>query len=33
MNSPEYLRQRHGVPGDLIGNPAGAGVLLGKVVE
>ena len=32
-NSPEYLQQRHGVPGDLIKNIAGAGVLLAKAVE
>ncbi|MCU1299753.1 MAG: hypothetical protein JWQ87_37 [Candidatus Sulfotelmatobacter sp.] len=32
-NSPEYLQQRHGVPGDLIKNIAGAGALLAKAVE
>jgi len=32
-NSPEYLQQRHGVPGDLIKNIAGAGVVLAKAVE
>ena len=32
-NSPEYLKQRHAVPEELIKNLAGAGVLMGKVVE
>jgi len=32
-NDPEYLRERHGVPADLIKNLAGAGVLIGKGVE
>lgn len=32
-NSPEYLKERHGVPADLIKNLAGAGALIGKVVE
>ena len=32
-NSPEYLRERHGVPQDLIKNLAGAGVVIGKAVE
>jgi uncharacterized protein (DUF302 family) len=32
-NSPEYLQQRHGVPEELIKNLAGAGTLIGKVVE
>jgi uncharacterized protein (DUF302 family) len=32
-NSPEYLRQRHGVPEDLIKNIAGAGALLKQVAE
>lgn len=32
-NSPEYLRERHGVPGDLIGNLAGAGAIIKKAVE
>jgi len=32
-NSPEYLRQRHGVPEDLIKNIAGVGVLIAKAVE
>ena len=32
-NSPEYLRQRHGIPDDLIKNLAGAGALLQKAVE
>ncbi|MGC2474598.1 MAG: DUF302 domain-containing protein [Candidatus Sulfotelmatobacter sp.] len=32
-NDPEYLRQRHGVPADLIKNLAGAGALIAKAVE
>ena len=32
-NDPEYLKQRHGVPGELIKNLAGAGVVIGKAVE
>jgi uncharacterized protein (DUF302 family) len=32
-NSPEYLRQRHGVPDDLIKNIAGVGALITKAVE
>jgi uncharacterized protein (DUF302 family) len=32
-NSPEYLKQRHGVPDDLIKNLAGAGPLMEKAVE
>jgi uncharacterized protein (DUF302 family) len=32
-NSPEYLQERHGVPGELIKNIAGAGALLAKAVE
>ncbi len=32
-NDPEYLRQRHGVPADLIKNLAGAGTLIAKAVE
>ena len=32
-NDPEYLRERHGVPADLIKNLEGAGVLIGKGVE
>ena len=32
-NSPEYLQQRHNIPGDLVGNIAGPGVLLKKAVE
>jgi uncharacterized protein (DUF302 family) len=32
-NSPEYLKERHGVPEDLIGNIAGAGSLMAKAVE
>jgi uncharacterized protein (DUF302 family) len=32
-NSPEYLRQRHGVPEDLVKNIAVAGALVAKAVE
>ena len=32
-NDPEYLRERHGVPPDLIKNLAGAGALIAKAVE
>jgi uncharacterized protein (DUF302 family) len=32
-NSPEYLKQRHGVPENLIKNLAGAGPLMEKAVE
>ncbi len=32
-NDPDYLRDRHGVPGELIKNLAGAGVVIGKAVE
>lgn len=32
-NDPEYLRERHGVPEDLIKNLAGAGGLIAKAVE
>ena len=32
-NDPEYLRERHGVPEELIKNIAGAGVVIGKAVE
>ena len=32
-NDPEYLRKRHDVPGELIKNLAGAGVVIGKAVE
>ncbi|HKH98499.1 MAG TPA: DUF302 domain-containing protein [Candidatus Sulfotelmatobacter sp.] len=32
-NSPGYLKQRHGVPEELIKNLAGAGVVIGKAVE
>src|SRR5246127_5364472 len=32
-NSPEFLRDRHGVPDDLIKNITGAGVLMEKAVE
>ena len=32
-NSSDYLQQRHGVPGELIKNLAGAGPLMEKAVE
>jgi uncharacterized protein (DUF302 family) len=32
-NSPEFLKERHGVPDDLIKNLAGAGALMAKAVE
>jgi len=32
-NSPAYLRERHGVPEDLVKNLAGAGVVIAKAVE
>jgi uncharacterized protein (DUF302 family) len=32
-NSPEYLKERHGVPEELIKNLVGAGVVIGKAVE
>ena len=32
-NDPEYLRERHGVPEELIKNLAGAGAVIGKAVE
>ena len=32
-NDPQYLKERHGVPGELIKNLAGAGVVIGKAVE
>jgi uncharacterized protein (DUF302 family) len=32
-NDPQYLKERHGVPDDLIKNLAGAGVLIAKAVE
>jgi uncharacterized protein (DUF302 family) len=32
-NSPEYLKERHGVPDELIKNLAGAGALIAKAVE
>jgi len=32
-NDPQYLKDRHGVPEDLIKNLAGAGVVIGKAVE
>ena len=32
-NDPEYLRERHGVPAELIKNLAGAGGVIAKAVE
>lgn len=32
-NDPEYLKDRHGVPADLIKNLAGAGALIAKAVD
>ena len=32
-NSPDYLRDRHGVPEELIKNLAGAGAVIAKAVE
>jgi uncharacterized protein (DUF302 family) len=32
-NNPEYLKDRHGVPEDLIKNLAGAGTVIAKAVE
>jgi uncharacterized protein (DUF302 family) len=32
-NTPEYLRQRHGVPQDLVKNISGVGALVAKAVE
>jgi uncharacterized protein (DUF302 family) len=32
INDPAYLQQRHGFPADLLGNIAGAGALLQKVI-
>jgi uncharacterized protein (DUF302 family) len=32
-NSPEYLKQRHNIPDDLLPNIAGVGPLLEKIVE
>lgn len=32
-NDPEYLRDRHGVPGELIKNLGAAGAVIGKAVE
>lgn len=32
-NSPEYLKERHNIPADLLPNIAGIGSLLEKVVE
>lgn len=33
QNAPEYLRQRHGIPANLVANLAGAGALIQKAVE
>jgi hypothetical protein len=33
VDGPEYLRQRHGVPQELVKNLAGAGVVIAKAVE
>jgi len=32
-NDPEYLRERHGFPGELTKNLAGAGALIARAVE
>jgi uncharacterized protein (DUF302 family) len=32
-NNPDYLKQRHGIPDDLVNNIAGAGALLEKAVQ
>jgi uncharacterized protein (DUF302 family) len=32
-NSPEYLRERHAIPEDLVNNIAGAGALIRQAVE
>ena len=32
-NDPNYLRERHGVPAELMQNLAGAGVLIARAVE
>ena len=32
-NDPEYLRERHGFPAELVKNLAGAGMLIAKAVE
>jgi len=32
-NNPDYLRQRHGIPDDLVKNIAGVGALVEKAVE
>jgi uncharacterized protein (DUF302 family) len=32
INDPAYLQQRHGFPDDLVGNIAGAGMLLQKAI-
>jgi uncharacterized protein (DUF302 family) len=33
FNTPEYLRERHSIPCDLLPNIAGAGILLQKAIE
>jgi uncharacterized protein (DUF302 family) len=33
QNSPEYLKERHGIPANLVVNLAGAGALIQKAVE
>jgi uncharacterized protein (DUF302 family) len=33
QNSPEYLKERHGIPDNLVANLAGAGALIQKAVE
>ena len=33
QNTPQYLQQRHNIPGDLLKNLAGAGALIAKAVE
>jgi uncharacterized protein (DUF302 family) len=33
FNTPEYLQQRHDVPGDLVKNISGVGALVAKAVE
>ena len=32
-NSPDYFRQRHGIPADLVRNIAGVGALVEKAIE
>jgi uncharacterized protein (DUF302 family) len=32
-NDPEYLKQRHGIPDELVRNIAGAGTLLAEAVK